>query len=106
MLNNFNYIDFIEKNINIIGIEGLIKLTNDLIYEFKNKDLNKRTKLLKFVDKSITNKKDLIDFYKNFSNYFKKKNLKHIEKFKYIIKEVIEDINGNRPYNESQRLFI
>ena len=103
MLNNFDYDNFIEKNINSIGLEGLIKITNDLITKFKNKGLNKRTKLLNFVDEPVLDINSLTSFYKNFSEYFKTKTSKHISKFKYIIKEVIEELNGNRPFNEAQR---
>lgn len=98
----------IELNINENSkyyqfLYGLLKITNDLISKFKDKELNKRTKLLNFINEPVSDLNKLILFYKKFSEYFKTKTIKHIEKFKYIIKEVIEDLNGNRPYNEAQR---
>lgn len=39
----------------------------------------------------------------NFSKYFKRKTNKHVEKMNYIIYEVIEDLNNNRPFNEANR---
>jgi hypothetical protein len=104
MLNNFNYDEFIKHNIDVIGLNGIIKITNQLIDKFKDKNLNKRTKLLHFVDKNITNLNDLVNFYKNFHDYFISKTKTHMSKFKYIINEVIEDINGNRPFNEANRI--
>lgn len=104
MLNNFNHIDFIKNNISEIGLESLIKITNDLVEKFKNKNLNKNTKLLNFITE-ITNEEELYDFYKNFSDYFKQKSSKHISKFKYLIDEVVEDLKGNRPYNECSRII-
>jgi len=103
MLDNFDYIKFINKNISDIGLESLIKITNDLIKKFKDRDLNKNTKLLNFIS-DVYNETDLISFYKNFSNYFKQKAKKHLNKYKYIISEIIEDLKGNRPYNECSRI--
>jgi hypothetical protein len=104
MLNEFDYKEFIKTNIDNINENGLIVVTNTLIEKFKNKELNTKTKLLKFINKNVNNTIELYDFYEKFSEYFKIKTVKHIEKFKYIIKEVIEDLNGNRPYHESQRI--
>lgn len=103
MLNDFDYKKFVDNNIDKIGESGLINITNDLINNFKDKDLNKNTKLLYFIDKNVENYNDLIDFYQHFSTYFKEKTKKHIEHFQYMIKEVVEDLNGNRPYNEDRR---
>lgn len=103
LLNNFDYEKFVNTNIELIELNGLLKITNDLIEKFKNKDLNKRTKLLYFIDNNVTNVTELYNFYNNFSKYFKKKCIKHITHMEYIIKEVIEEHNGNRPYNEALR---
>lgn len=103
MLNNFDNEDFVKKNLNEIGLNGLIDITNEIVNKFENKEINKYTKLLTFVD-NVKNIEDVNLFYKNFSTYFRKKCEKHIDKFKYLIKEVIEDLNGNRPYNEAYRI--
>ena len=104
LLRNFDYKKFVDINLNNIGLSGLLTITNDLIFKFKNKDLNKRTKLLKFISDDVHNVQELYSFYENFSEYFSIKTIKHIEHFKYLIKEVIEDLNQNRPYNESCRV--
>jgi len=103
LLANFNYDLFVDENIKNIELSGLLKITNDLIDNFSNKEVNKRTKLLNFIPNEVNNLDDIKLFYKNFSIYFKKKSELHLEKFKYLIKEVIEDLNGNRPYNELYR---
>jgi hypothetical protein len=105
-LKDFNYVKFIDNNIHKIGENGLIKITNELIDKFKDKELNKRTKLLNFIDKHVNDLNDLNKFYEDWSIYFRKKSEKHLEKFKWMIKEVIEDLNGNRPYTESYRTKI
>ena len=38
------------------------------------------------------------------SQYFKDKTKKHTEKYKHIIKEVIQDLKGNKPFNENYRI--
>ena len=104
MLKNFEYENFVINNVKNIELGGLIKITNEIVNKFKDREINKYTKLLNFIDKECENYDDIIVFYENFSIYFRKKCEKHIEKFKYIIKEVIEDLNGNRPYNEACRM--
>jgi hypothetical protein len=103
MLNNFDYENFVDENIELIELTGLLKITNDLIEKFKDKDLNKRTKSLSFIKDSVSDIINLYNFYDNFSKYFKKKCVKHITHMEYIIKEVIEELNGNRPFNEALR---
>lgn len=106
LLMNFDYENFVNYNIKKIELSGLLKITNDLIEKFKDKNLNKNTKLLIFIEDDLNDLNDLYNFYKNWSNYFKIKSDKHLEKFKYLIKEVIEDLNGNRPWNEGCRIDI
>jgi len=102
MLNNFNVDNFIEDNISEINLEGLIKITNDLVKKFKQFNLNKHSKLLSFI-KDVSNLDDVKSLYDDFASYFNKKSEKHIKKFRFIVKEVIEDLNGNRPFNEDYR---
>lgn len=99
MLKNFDSVKFIEYNINKISRLGLEKITIDLIEKFKDKNLNKRSKMLTFIDKNLS----IEDFYNEWKNYFNKKADQHIERIKYQIKEVIEDLNGNKPFNELYR---
>jgi hypothetical protein len=101
-MKSFNYKKFVEYNIEQLGLNGLMKITNDITVKFKNKDLNKRSKMLYFL-KDVYNLDDINEYYKNWSLYFDKKANKHIDKIKYIIKEVVEDLNGKRPWNESYR---
>jgi len=113
MLNNFNSEKFINECLNKIELSGLLNITNELIKKFKDKDANvtflnkkiynKSTHSLNFLDNKVNNLSDLKIFYNEWSRYFKNKNKKHIEHYKYIIKEVIEDLNGNRPWNECAR---
>ena len=102
MLKYFDDKIFIDNNIKEIGLCGLINITNKLVDKFKDKELNKNTKLLNFI-KNVNTFEDINEFYNNFSIYFKKKSEKHLKKFEYIITEVIEDLNGNRPFNEDYR---
>lgn len=103
MLDNFDSKKFVNYNIKKISLECFLKITNELIDKFKDKNLNKRTKMLSFINKYVSNEKNLYEFYECWSKYFNLKSKKHIEKIKYIISEVIEDLNGNRPYNENYR---
>ena len=103
LLNNFDSKEFVDEHVRLIGLGGLLKITNDLIHKFKDSELNKETKLLKFVNNNTYNTEDLYTFYNNWSKYFKIKSDKHLKKFKYLISEVIEDLNGNRPFNENFR---
>lgn len=103
MLEKFDYDNFIDVNIKEMGESGLLKITNELIDKFKDKILNKRTKSLNFIDNPTRNLNDLYDFYKNWNIYFNKKSKKHRDKFLYLISEIIEDLNGNRPFNEDFR---
>ncbi|MFW6225937.1 MAG: hypothetical protein ACOC3V_03175 [bacterium] len=102
LLNSFDHIQFVNKYINSIGLEGLLKITNELIDKFIDNGLNKETKLLKFIN-NVCNINDLYSFYGEWSKYFKIKSNKHLKKFKHLINEVIEDLNGNRPFNENYR---
>lgn len=103
LLENFDSVKFVNQNIIDIGEESLLKITNELIGKFKDKDLNKRTKLLNFI-KIVNDKSDLYSLYDNFSKYFKTKTKKHIKKFKELTKEIVEDLNGNKPFNEICRI--
>lgn len=103
LLNDFNHVQFVDEYVNKIGIEGLLRITNELIDKFLDKELNKDTKLLKFIGTHVNNIDDLYLFYKKWSEYFKIKSDKHLRKFKSLIDEVIEDLNGNRPFNENYR---
>jgi hypothetical protein len=95
MLKNFDDIKFINDNINIFGIESFNKITNDIKNKFKDKNLNKRSKMLSFIDSD--------EFYSGWKFYFNKKSEQHIRKIEYLISEVIEDLNGNRQFNEWYR---
>jgi hypothetical protein len=103
MLSEFNYKKFVDDVIDDIGLLGLIGLTNDLTDRFLELHLNKEVKLLNFLNK-VYNYDDLIILYSKFTEYFKNKCEKHILKYEYLIKEVIEDLNGNRPFNEDYRI--
>ena len=83
-------------------MKSFIKITNEIIEKFRDKDLNRKTKLLYFLE-PVNNLIELNKLYKNWFKYFYKKGDSCIEKYKYLIKEVIEDLNGNRPWNENYR---
>lgn len=106
LLENFNVDSFIQEMIQEVELIGFLKLTNELIDKFKEKEVNKNTKSLIFINRYVSNIEDLIEFYTNWKDYFNMKVEKHIEKFKTIIIEIIEDLNGNRPYNELYRNVI
>ena len=104
MLSNFDSKKFIDLCINRIGIKKLIEITNNLIKFSLDKNLNKRVKNFPNISKdNIVNLDGLYNFYEKFNLYFKYKSKYHIGRFGYIIKEVIEDLRGNRPYNEMCR---
>ena len=103
MLATFNGINFVEIIIQKIGLSSLLNITNDLILKLKNKDVNTNSKMLKFVDKEMSSEQDIIDFYNNFSQLFMKKAEELLHRIEYMISEVIEDLNGNRPFNEYYR---
>lgn len=103
-LKNFNSEKFVNDCINEIELSGLLKLTNGIIEKFKDKELNKRTKLLKFINSDVETIEDLYNFYGEWKKYFNNKCEKYLEKYNFSIKEVIEDLNGNRPYNENARI--
>jgi hypothetical protein len=102
MLKNFNYEKFIQNNIESVGLNSFIKITNEIVEKFKDKDLNRKTKMLYFLE-PVNNLQELNKLYKNWSKYFFKKGVSCIDKYKFLIKEVIEDLNGNRPWNENFR---
>ena len=104
MLSGFNSIEFVGDCIKKLEFGGLLKITNSLIDSFIDKELNKNTKLLSFINGNLNSESDIYLFYEKFSEYFKKKATIHLEKFKYLIDEVVEDIKGNRPYNELYRM--
>jgi hypothetical protein len=95
MLKNFDDIKFINDNIDIFEIESFNKITDDIKNKFKDKNLNKRSKMLSFIDND--------EFYSGWKLYFNKKSNQHIRKIEYLISEVIEDLNGNKPFNEWYR---
>ena len=103
MLDNFDSVEFVNECIDKMGLFGFLHITNKLIQSFKDYKLENRAKILPSRDTELKTIDDLYKYYMDFSLYFKNKVKKHIEKLKYIIKEVIEDINGNRPYTEMYR---
>jgi hypothetical protein len=106
LLEQFDHNQFVTDIMNNIGLESFLKITNELIYKFKDKELNKNTKILKFINREVKNENDIIFFYNGWRKYFKIKVKKHIDKFRFLIKEVVKDLNGEKPYNENYRCTV
>jgi hypothetical protein len=80
MLNDFNYIDFIDK----FNEKDLINITNNFIKD-----------CLYDNDTSIENKEDLINFYKTFNDYFKEISYK----WKNILTKEVDIIYERKIFN-------
>jgi len=123
LLKIFNSIDFVNNMINLVGIETFINITQIFIDKLNSEfnkpieettDDKKKKFLIKqnikekyyfnFLDKKVDNKDDLIYIYNNFQKYFQIKSKNHTEHFKYIIKEVIEDLNESNTFHTYCRL--
>jgi hypothetical protein len=121
LLNNFDSNIFINNMIEYVGLESFIEISQRFIDKL-NIEFNKPIKpikqdkkfpieqkikdkvFFKFLNKKINNIEDLKYIYKNFEKYFKLKCEKHIEHFKYLIKEVIEDLNEKSTFHSYSRM--
>lgn len=106
MLQSFDSEEFVRNNLELVGIGGFLSITNSIIEKFVDMDLNVRSKMLKFVHEPMNTCEDLYRFYGRWEEYFRRKADLHVEKFDHLISEVIEDLNGNRPFNEWYRCSI
>ncbi len=102
-LKNFDFQVMCNKTIDEIGEKLFIEMTKTFREKLEDRNVLKKVYLLKNIPDVIEDIDDVLMFYKTWANLFDKKSEKHLEKFKYIIKEVVEDLKGNRPYNEHFR---
>ena len=115
LLNTFKSKKFVDDMISTIELNGLLNITNTLVSKLKNEflvkwvdvQLNKYTikqkskeeKYFNFLNHTIETYDDLIYIYSQFEKYFKIKAKKHLNHFKYLISEVIEDLNESNSYH-------
>jgi len=123
LLQKFNAVNFINNMINLVGLETFINITQTFIDKLNiefNKSIEepkvlknkkylikqniKEKKYFRFLNKIVENKNDLIYIYNNFQKYFKIKSKKHTEHFRYIIKEVVEDLNEKISFHSYYRM--
>lgn len=120
MLKDFNSMYFVDKIIELIEFDGLLnitktlveKLNNEFIVKWNDVQLDKYTikqkikeqSYFKFLNHKIETYDDLIFIYSEFEKYFKIKVEKHIKHFKYLIKEVVEDLNESNSFHTYCRI--
>ena len=92
MLSEFDHGEFISSNLDKIGLDELLSLSNNIIDYIKS-DSNKKIFLIN-TNKKLKDLTDLKLFYKKWQNYFKNKSEKNIKKLRKMIYEVIIDVNN------------
>lgn len=92
MLSEFDHDKFITSNLDKIGLDELLSLSNNIIDYIKS-DTNKKLFLIN-TNKKLKDLTDLKLFYKKWQNYFKNKSEKNIKKLRKMIYEVIIDIDN------------